>query len=175
MTNLDSILRSKDITLPTKVCVVKTMVFLVVTYGCESWTMMKTERWRTDAFELCWRLLLRVLWQQGDQTRQSYGIGHLMQRTDSLEKPWCWGRLKAKREEGGRRWEGWMASPIQWTWTWVTSGRWWGIGRPGVLQSKGSERVRHDWMTGQQQQLKMQSLNLSRRKHEITPKMRGIL
>ena len=62
MTNLDSILRSKDITLPTKFRVVKTMVFPVVRYGCESWTMMKTERWRTDAFELCWRLLLRVLW-----------------------------------------------------------------------------------------------------------------
>ena len=60
MTNLDSMLESRDITLPTKVCIVKAMVFLVVMYGCESWTIKKTECWRIDAFELCWRRLLRV-------------------------------------------------------------------------------------------------------------------
>ena len=72
MTNLDSILKSRDITLPTKVRLVKAMVFTVVMYGCESWTMKKAESRRIDAFELwCWRILLRVLWTQGDQTGQS--------------------------------------------------------------------------------------------------------
>ena len=69
MTNLDSIFKSRDITLPTKVCLVKAMVFPVVMYGCESWTMKKAERRRIDAFELwCWRRLLRVPWLQGDPT-----------------------------------------------------------------------------------------------------------
>ena len=73
MTNLDSILKSKDINLPTKVCLVKAMVFQVVMYGCESWTIKKAERRRIDAFELwCWRRILRVLGQQGDPTSQSY-------------------------------------------------------------------------------------------------------
>ena len=106
MTNLDSILKSRDITLPTKVCTVKAMVFPVVMYGCESWTIKKAEHQRNDAFELwCWRRLLRVPWT----ARRSYQsilkeispgcsleglmlklklqyFGHLMQRTDSLEK-----------------------------------------------------------------------------------------
>ena len=105
MTNLDSILKSRDITLRTKVCLVKAMVFPVVMYGCESWTVKKAERQRIDAFELwCWRRLLRVPWT-GRRTNQSilkeispeYSLeglmlklkvqyfGHLMQRTDSLE------------------------------------------------------------------------------------------
>ena len=72
MTNLDSILKSRDITLPTKVRLVKAMVFPVVMYGRESWTIKKVESRRIDAFELwCWRILLRVLWTQGDQTGQS--------------------------------------------------------------------------------------------------------
>ena len=69
------------------------------------------------------------------------------------KRPWCWESLKAKAEEGGRGWNGWMASPIQWTRTWANSGRWWGTGRPGVLQSMGSQRVGHDWATEQQQSL----------------------
>ena len=72
MTNLDSILKSRDITLPTKVCLVKAMVFPVVMYGCESWTVKKAECQSIDAFELwCWRRLLRALWTAGDQTSQS--------------------------------------------------------------------------------------------------------
>ena len=72
VTNLDSVLKSRDITLPTKVHIVKAMDFPVVMYGCESWTIKKAERWRIDAFNLwCWRRLLRVPWLQGDQTRQS--------------------------------------------------------------------------------------------------------
>ena len=69
------------------------------------------------------------------------------------ERPWCWERLKAEGEEGNRGWDGWMASLIQWTWTWVNSGRWWGTGRPGMLQSMESQRVRHNFATGQQQQV----------------------
>ena len=106
MTNLDSILKSRDITLPTKVCLVKAMGFPVVTYGCESWTVKKAERWRIDAFELCcWRRLLRVPWTARRSNKSilkeiSPGcslegmmlkvklqyFGHLMRRVDSLEK-----------------------------------------------------------------------------------------
>ena len=107
MTNLDSILKSRHITLPTKVCLVKAMVFPVVMYGCESWTVKKAERWRIDAFELwCWRRLLRVPWtaRRSNQSivkeispgcsleglmlklKLQY-FGHLMQRTDSWENP----------------------------------------------------------------------------------------
>ena len=67
------------------------------------------------------------------------------------KSPWCWKRLKAEVEEGIRGWDGWMASPLQWTWTWANSRRWWGTGRPGMLQSMGSPRVRHDWETEQLQ------------------------
>ena len=113
MTNLDSILKSRNITLPTKVHVVKTMVFPVVMYGCESWTVMKAERWRIDAFELwCWRRFLRVPWtaRRSNQSilkeispgcsleglmlklKLQY-FGHLMQRTDSFEKTLILGKI----------------------------------------------------------------------------------
>ena len=117
MTNLDSILKIRDITLPTKVCLVKAMVFPVVTYGCESWTIKKAKCQRIDVFELwCWRRLLRVPWTA---TRSSQSIlkispecsleglilklklqyfGHLMRRTHYLKRPSCWERLKAGGE-----------------------------------------------------------------------------
>ena len=115
MTNLDSILKSRDITLPTRVHLVKAMVFPVVLYGCESWTIKKAECWRTDAFELwCWRRLLRVPWtaRRSNQSilkeiSPEYSLeglmlklklqcfGHLMQRLTNLKRPWCWERLKA--------------------------------------------------------------------------------
>ena len=122
MTSLDSILKSRDIRLPTKVRLVKAMVFPVVMYGCESWALKKVECQRIDAFELWhWRRLLRVPWTA--RSNQSilkeisleYSLeglilklklqyfGHLMQRTDSLERPWCWERLKAGGE-GDNRW-----------------------------------------------------------------------
>ena len=114
MTNLDSILKSRDITLPTKVCLIKAMVFPVVMYGCESWTIKKAEHW-IEAFGLsCWRKLLRIPWtaRRSNQSilkeiSPEYSLeelmlkhklqyfGHLMRRTDSLEKTWCWERLKA--------------------------------------------------------------------------------
>ena len=68
------------------------------------------------------------------------------------KRPWSWERLKAKGEEGSRRWDGWMASPIQWMWTWENSGRWWGTGRSGVLQSLGLQRIGYNLGTEQQQQ-----------------------
>ena len=121
MTNLDSILKSKDISLSTKVCLVKAVVFPVVTYGCESWTIRKAERRRIDAFELwCWRKLLRVPWtaRRSNQSileeispgcsleglilklKLQY-FGHLMQRTDSYEKTLIQG-LKAGGERDDR-------------------------------------------------------------------------
>ena len=167
MTNLDSILKSRDITLSTKVHLVKAMVFPVIMYGCESWTIKKAECQRTDAFELrCWRRLLKVPWTARRSTQSilkeiSPGcslegpmlklklqyFGHLMWRADSLERPWCWKRLRAGREGDDRGWDGWMASPTQWTWVWVNSGSWWWTGRPGVLWFIGSQRVRHEWET----------------------------
>ena len=77
-------------------------------------------------------------------------FGHLMQRTDSLEKAWCWERLKAGGEGDDRGWDVWMASLTQWTWVWASSGWWWRTGRPGMVQSMGSQRVGHDWATEQQ-------------------------
>ena len=167
MTNLDSLLKSRGITLPTKVHLAKTMVFPVVMYGCESWTIKKAEHWRIDAFELwCWRRLLRVRWtaRRSNQSilkeispgcsleglmlklRLQY-FGRLMSRADSFEKTLMWERLKAGGEGDDRGWDGWMSSPTQWTWVWVNSGSWWWTGRPGVLQSMGLQRVRHDWAT----------------------------
>ena len=127
MTNLDSMLRSRDITLPTKVRLVKTMVFPVVIYGCESWTVKKAEHWRTDAFELwCWRRLLRVPWtakrsNQSILKEISPGFslerlmlklklqyfGHLMQRVDSLEKTLMLGGIGGRRRRGRPR-MGWL-------------------------------------------------------------------
>ena len=168
MTNLDSISKSRDVTLSTKLYLVKAMVFPVVMYGCEIWTIKKVERQRIDAFELwCWRTLLRVPWT-ARRSNQSIlkeispehsleGLDvevavpvlfHLMWRADSFEKPRCWERLKAW-EGDNRGWDGWMASLTQWTWVWVSSGNWLWTGRPGVLWSMGSQRVRHDWVTEQ--------------------------
>ena len=167
MTTLDSILKSRDITLPTKVHLVKAMAFPVVMYGCESWTIKKAEGWRIDAFELwCWRRLLRVPWtaRRSNQSilkkiSPEYSLegpmlklklqyfGHLMWRTDSFEKTLILGKIEAGGEGDNRGWDGWMASPTQWTWVWVSSGRWWWTGKPGVLQSMGSQRVGHNWAT----------------------------
>ena len=167
MINLDSIFKSRDITLPTKVHLVKAMVFPVVMYGCESWTVGKAEHRRIDAFELwCWRRLLRVPWtawrsNQSILKEISPGIplegmmlklklqyfGHLMRRVDSLEKTLILGGIGDRRKRDDRGWDGWMASLTRWTWVWVNSGSWWWTGRPGVLRFMGSQRVGHDWAT----------------------------
>ena len=136
MTNLDSILKSRDITLSTKVRLIKATVFPVVMYGCESWTIKKAECRRIDAFELwCWRRLFRVPWtaRRSNQStlkeinpgcswkdcRWSWNSNTLVTWCEGLthlKRPWCWERLKAGGEGGDRGWDGWMASPTQWTW-----------------------------------------------------------
>ena len=118
------------------------MVFPIVMHGCESWTIKKAEHRKIDAFELwCWRRLLRVRWTiwrlnqsilRGISSEYSLEglmlklklqyFGHLMWRTDSLEKPWCCDRLRAGGEVDDRGWNGWMASLTWWTWIWVTLG-----------------------------------------------------
>ena len=168
MTNL-------DITLPTKVCTVKAMVFPVVMYGCESWTIKKDER--IDAFELCcWRRLYTwtspdvQYWNQIDyilcsQRRRSsiqsaktrpgadcdsdhkVLIAKFRLKLKKFGKTTGLERLKAGGERDDRGRDGWMASLTQWTWVWVSSGSWWWTGRPVVLQSIGSQRVGHDWVT----------------------------
>ena len=74
-------------------------------------------------------------------------FGHLMQKLTHWKRPWCWERLKAGGERDDRGWDGWMASPTQWTWVWSSSWNWWWTGKPGMLQSMGSQRVGHDWAT----------------------------
>ena len=151
----NSILKSRDITLPKKVLLVKAMVFPVLRYGCESWTVKKAEQRRIDAFELwCWRRLLRVPWtaRRSNQSilkeiipgcslegmmlklKLQY-FGHLMCRVDSLEKTLMLGGIGGKRRRGRQRmrWlDGITDSMNGWT------------GRPGVLQFMGSQRVRHN-------------------------------
>ena len=164
MTNLDSVLKSRDITLPTKVHTVKAMVFPVVTYGCESWTIKKAEHQRTDAFELwCWWRLLRVPWTarrlnqsilreinpeyslEGLMLKHQH-FGHLTQTSDSLEKSLMLGKIKGRRRRGHQRMR-WLDGITDATGvTWANFGRCWGTGRPGVLQSRGSQRLGHDWV-----------------------------
>ena len=120
MTNLDSILKSRDITLPTNVHLVKAVVFTVVMYGCKSWTIKNAEHWRIDAFELwCWRRLLRVLWTakrfilkeispeyslEGLRLKlKLHSFSYLMQRTDSLEKTLKLGKIEGRRRRGRQR------------------------------------------------------------------------
>ena len=143
------------------------MVFLVDMYGCKSWTIKKAEHGIIDAFELwCWRRLLRVPWtaRRSNQSvlkeisprcsleglmlklKLQY-FGYLIRRTDSLEKTLMPERLKTGGEWDDRGWDGWMASPTPWTWVWVGSRSWWWTGKPGVLQSTGSQRVGHGWAT----------------------------
>ena len=162
MTNLGSILKSRDIALPTKVCLPKAMVFPIVMYGYESWTVNKAEQQRIDAFELwCWRIFLdskeiQPVHPKGNQSWVFIG------RTDAeAEPPILWppdakNWLTRKDPDAGEDWgqekgttglDGWMASLTQWTWVWVSSGSWWWTENPGVLQSTELPRVRHDWAT----------------------------
>ena len=149
------------------VSLVKAMVFPVVMHGCESWSIKKAECWRIDAFELwCWRKLLRVPWRARrfnqsilKEISPGYSLeglilklkfqyfGHLMWRTDSFERPWCWERLKAGGEGDDTGWDGWMAPLTQWTWVWVSSGSWWWTERPHVQQSMRLQSVVHNWAT----------------------------
>ena len=150
-------------------------------YGCESWSIKKADCQRIDALncsvgEDSWE----SLWLKRDQPSQflkeinpDYSLeglmlklklqyfGHLMWRADTLEKTLMLGKIEGRRRRGWQRmrwwddrgWDGWMASLTQWTWVWSSTGSWWWTGRPGVLQSMGSPRVRRDWVAEQQQWL----------------------
>ena len=169
MTNLDSILKSRDITLPTKVRLVKAMVFPVVMYGCESWTVKKAECRRIDAFEL-WFLEkslespldckeIQPVHPKGDQSWVFIGRTDVEAETPILWPPDAMSWLIWEDPDVGKDWGqeekgttedemvGWMASPTQWTWVWVTSRSWWWTGRPGMLRFMGSQRVGHEWAT----------------------------
>ena len=167
MTNLNNIIKSRDITLPRKLCLVIAMFFPTFMQGYESWTTKKTERWRIDAFELwCWRRLLRVPWiaRRSNQSIlrksvlkihwkdwcwswNSNTLATWCEELTHWKRPWCWERLKAGEEGDDRGWDGWMASLTRWTWVWASSGSWWWSWKPGVLHSMGSQRVGHNWAT----------------------------
>ena len=128
------------------------------------WELDYKESW---AFELwCWRRLLRVPWTARRSNQSilkeisqnihwedwywswnSNTLATWFEELTHWKTPWCWERLKAGGEGDDRGWDGWMASLTRWTWVWASSGSWWWTGRPGVLQSMGSQRVRHNWMT----------------------------
>ena len=166
MTNLDSILKSKDITLPTKVHLVKAMVFPVVMYGCESWTVKKAEHWRIGAFELwCRRRLLRVPWT-ARRSNQSFlkefspeysleGLrlklklqyfGNLMWRNDSFKKTLMLGEIEGGRIRGWQGMRQLNGITHQCTWIWVNSGSWWWTDTWGAAVH-GVARVGHEWVT----------------------------
>ena len=138
VTNLDSILASGYITLPTKVCLVKAVVFPVVMYGCESWTIKKSEHQRIDAFVLwCWRrvpwtakrsnqLILKkstldIHWK--DWCWSSNSSASWCKEPTHWKRRWCWEWLRAGGDGDDRRWDGWIASPTQWTWVWTNPRR----------------------------------------------------
>ena len=166
MTNLDSILKSRDITLPTKVRLVKAMVFPVVTYRCESWTVKKAECRRIDSFELwCWRRLLRVPWaaRRSNQSilkeiSPEYSLEglmlklklqyfhHLMWRANSFEKTLMLGKIEGRRRRGRQRvrWLDGISESVSIS---LSKLSWWWTGKPGVLQSMVSQGIGHDWAT----------------------------
>ena len=168
MTNLDSIFKSRDITLPTKVHLVKAMVFPVFTYGCESWTVKKPDHLRIDAFQLwCWRRLLRVPWTARrsnyfilkeispgcSRTNWYWGWNFNTLATSCEEltywkRPCCCEGLGVGGEGDDRGWDGWMASLTQWTWVWVKSGSWWWTGKAWPAAVHGVAKSRtwlSDW------------------------------
>ena len=155
MTNLDNVLKSRDITLLTKVHIVKAMVFPVVMCGCESWTIKKVECWRIDAFELWgWRRLLgfswtsrisnqlilkrsvlNIHWKDWCWSKNSNTLASWCKELSHCKRPWCRERFKAEGEGNNRGWDGWMASLTWWTWVWVHAWSWWWTGKPDTLQS----------------------------------------
>ena len=167
MTNLESILKNRDITLPTKVHIVKVMIFPVVMYGCESWTIKNAEHQGIDAFELwCWRRLLSVPWTARrsiqfiiKEVSPGYSLeglmlklklqysGHLMWRADWFEKTLMLGKIEGRRRRGQQRMRWLDDITNSMDMHLVGSGSWWWTGRPGVPQSMGSQRVGHNWMT----------------------------
>ena len=172
MTNLDSILKSRDITLPTKVRLVKAMVFLLsgmdvrvglwrrlraeelmllnCGVGEDSWESLGLQGDPTSPF---WRRsALGVHWKDWCWSWNSNTLATSCEELTHWKRPWCCERLRAGGQGDDRGWDGWIISPTQWTWVWVNSGSWWWTERPGVLRFMGSQRIRHNWATAQQQQ-----------------------
>ena len=170
VTYLGSILKSRDITLPTKVCLVKAMVFPVVMYGCENWTIKKAECWRIDAFKLCWRRLFRVPWiaRRANQSilkavNPEYSLdglilklklqyfGHLIWRADSMEKTLMLGKTEGKRSRGWQRmrWLDSITGSVD-----MNLSNLWEIRsteEPASLQSMELQSVGHDFASKQQE------------------------
>ena len=168
MRNLDSVLKSRDITLPTKVCIVQAVFFAVVTYGYESWIIRLSAEelmllncgagehsweslgWQGDQTgQFLRKSILNIHWKDWCWSWNSNTLATWCEKLTQWKRPWCWERLKAGGEGDDRGWDAWMASPTQWTWVWISSRRWWRTRKPGVLQSMGSHRVGHDWVTEQ--------------------------
>ena len=165
MTNLDSIL-SRDITLPTKVCLVRLWFFqwscmdvkvglwrklsteelmlLNCGVGEDSWESLGLQGDPTSPF---WRSVLGVHWKDWCWSWNSNTLATSCEELTHWKRPWCWEGLGAGGEGDDRGWDGWMASLTRWKWVWVNSGSWWWTGRLGVLEFMGSQRVRHDWAT----------------------------
>ena len=183
MTNLDSILKSRDITLLTKVRLVK------ASYGFSShvwmWELDYKESWAPKNWYF-WTMVLRRLespldcktiqpvdpkryqsvlnihWKDWCWSWNASTLATWCQELIHWKRSWCWERLRARGEgDGDRGWDGWIASPTQWTWVWVNSGSWWWTGRPGVLQSMGSQRVGHDWATELSSKVKLSGILFS--------------
>ena len=167
MTNLDSIFKSRDITLPTNVHLVKAMVFpgSCMDVGVRLWRRLSTEElmplncgvgedsWESlglqgDPASPFWRRsALGFLWKEWCWSWNSSTLATSCEELTHWKRPWCWEGLGAGGEGDDRGWDGWMASWPRWTWVWVNSGSWWWTGRPGVLQFMGSQRVGHNWAT----------------------------
>ena len=166
MTNLESILKNRDITFPTKVHLITAIIFPVVMYGCESWTIKKVEHQRIDGFELwCWRRLLWVPWTARSSNQPISRISVLGVHW----KDWCWswnsntlvtwwqeltfektlmlGKIEGRRRRGWQRMRWLDGITKSRTWVWVNASSWWWARRPGVLRFMGLQRVGHDWAT----------------------------
>ena len=161
MTKLDSVLKSRDITWQTEVCIVKAVVFPVVTYRCKSWTKIKlsTEELiisNCGAEEDSWESLGLQRSNQSilKKINPEYSLEGLMLNSNTWatwweelthwKRSWCWERTRAGGERGDRVWDGCMASWTQWTWVWAKSVRWWRTGKPSLLQFMGSQRICHN-------------------------------
>ena len=171
MTNLDSVLESRDITLPTKVCLSSQSYGFSSSHG-KMWELYHKEGWALKNW--CFRIVvLEKTLESPLESKEIKSVNPLgnqprifIGRTDSeaeapilwphdannrlFGKDWCWEGLTAGEEGRDKGWDGWMASLTQWTWVWANSGRWWRTGKPGLLQYTGSQRVRHDLANEQQ-------------------------
>ena len=134
-------------------------------YGCESWSIKKAECWKIDALdcgvgENSWgslglqgdlaskskkKWVLNIHWKVWSWSWNSSTLATWCEELTHWERSWCWERLKVGGEVDNRGWDGWMASPTRWSWVWVSSRSWWWTGKPGVLQSMRSQRVRQYW------------------------------